>query len=1069
MKKILSIFILITMVISLIPMTGYAEESGEYWYAFEAEAGLLDTSVTGAFKKTAIDYDASGNYALKTLNTYQDASQSPTEMPLKFKEWFDVGGTYKIFVRIKGKGSVKYSVNGEAYKSVYSMPYKANEYSWAYLGNAEINEFSENTIAFSSRQASFYLDKIIITNSKLYYPVDNEQYKGQPLSVNNGLSMIYPVPEIKPSSTRPRVLINEERLTEISKNLTHEENIKAYNKLLSDAKRSETGILPEPASTHSGNYSVKALDCAEANALLYLLTKNEDNAKKAIDIMTNFMKTLKYNSHVKGAPIEAAGRGMCIFTASLVYDWCHDSDYFTDDKKEDMVMAIISQAEQLMCGWPPVKMSAFDNGQGFENFVIKDMLAFAIAVADEYPDIYNLVMGRVLEEYVPVVNHHYEKENMMHRMGDDYGVARFEHEVYLNMLLSAMGHPEIISEKQHLMAYQQIIRKRPDGGRLHDGDSYSSPAKADDKTLAFFTANLFEDSYLKQYFFEQMPDIDTIEHGTLDNFSNMIYLALNNPDIIRKPISDLPLSVYGGPDLGAVTARTGWEREKDSDDLVVSFKTPEIYYQSHQHLDAGHFYIYYKGALALDSGMYQSASWTDENGNKVTNLEFGSLHDYNYHKRTVAHNSMLVYDPSETSFGKYGTTNDGGQTPLYSYSSDMTAKDYTSDPGKQGEVISYSIGPDLNKPQYTYLKGDLTNWYSDKVTDYKRSFLFYNFFDDTYPGALIVFDKITSESEDFKKTWLLHSQKKPDITDNKTSFSNSGGGKLTNLTLLPKNAVYETVGDGTLKKAFMVGDTNYYAVPKSYTYDESGRYRVEISPEDKNKTDYFLNVMYVNDDNDSIPELDIKLYDTELFYGAGIRDKTAFFSKSDTLYDGKFEITIDNSENKEVTILGLKEGTWKVSQGKEEKTYNVSKGANVLDFYGVAGTYTIERVKDDYTDVSFSLFDSVSEADNPHIETAPTYFKEDNTVVVFSRSLLDKGFNITGYGVVYGESEDVTLEYEGARDFPSKTSLTRLGQFGIELIDKIGILEKECYLRTYVKYNQNGIENVVYGKAIRFN
>ena len=430
---------------------------------------------------------------------------------------------------------------------------------------------------------------------------------------------------------------------------------------------------------------------------------------------------------------------------------------------------------------------------------------------------------------------------------------------------------------------------------------------------------------------------------------------------------------------------------------------------------------------------------------------------------------MLVYDPSETSFGKYGTTNDGGQTPLYSYSTDMTAEDYTSDPGKQGEVISYSIGPDLNKPQYTYLKGDLTDWYSDKVTDYKRSFLFYNFFDDTYPGALIVFDKITSESEDFKKTWLLHSQNKPDITDNKTSFSNSGGGKLTNLTLLPKNAVYETVGDGTLSNAYTVNGENYYAVPKSYTYDESGRYRVEISPEDENKTDYFLNVMYVNDDNDSIPELDIKLYDTELFYGAGIRDKTAFFSKSDTLCDGKFEITIDNSENKEVTVTGLKEGNWKVSLNGEEKVYNVSKDANVLDFYGGEGTYQIERINGNYTDVSFNLFDGIKDNYVPYIETAPSYFKEDNTVAVFARSLIDKGFNITGYGVVYGESEDVTLETEGARDFPSKTSLTRLGQFGIELIDKIGILNKECYLRTYVKYNSDGVENVVYGKAVRLN
>ena len=37
----------------------------------------------------------------------------------------------------------------------------------------------------------------------------------------------------------------------------------------------------------------------------------------------------------------------------------------------------------------------------------------------------------------------------------------------------------------------------------------------------------------------------------------------------------------------------------------------------------------------------------------------------------------------------------------------------------------------------------------------------------------------------------------------------------------------------------------------------------------------------------------------------------------------KFEITIDNSENKEVTVTALKEGSWKVSLNGEEKVYNV--------------------------------------------------------------------------------------------------------------------------------------------------
>ena len=70
----------------------------------------------------------------------------------------------------------------------------------------------------------------------------------------------------------------------------------------------------------------------------------------------------------------------------------------------------------------------------------------------------------------------------------------------------------------------------------------------------------------------------------------------------------------------------------------------------HQHLDQNQITIYHGGYLAIDSG----ADYTDSE----------SPHYLNYYRRTVAHNSILIYDPSEKFFWSQNllpAANDGGQ------------------------------------------------------------------------------------------------------------------------------------------------------------------------------------------------------------------------------------------------------------------------------------------------------------------------------------------------------------------------------------------------------------------------
>ena len=74
------------------------------------------------------------------------------------------------------------------------------------------------------------------------------------------------------------------------------------------------------------------------------------------------------------------------------------------------------------------------------------------------------------------------------------------------------------------------------------------------------------------------------------------------------------------------------------------------YLAKHQHMDRGHFTIYHRGHLAIDSG----ADYTESE----------SPHYINYYRRTVAHNTMLIFDPKEHFFWSENlleAANDGGQ------------------------------------------------------------------------------------------------------------------------------------------------------------------------------------------------------------------------------------------------------------------------------------------------------------------------------------------------------------------------------------------------------------------------
>jgi hypothetical protein len=271
------------------------------------------------------------------------------------------------------------------------------------------------------------------------------------------------------------------------------------------------------------------------------------------------------------------------------------------------------------------------------------------------------------------------------------------------------------------------------------------------------------------------------------------------------------------PGPGYVYARSSW----DEDATYFFFKCGDRF-TAHQHLDVGHFLIYKHEELAGDGGHYDS---------------FGSPHDVNYHLRTIAHNTILVYDPCETWPGiRAGqvTGNDGGQAHNWPHHNGAV-----TDPAqwlRQREL--YDIADILafeDTGAYLYVAGDCTRAYSpDKLAYFIRQIVYLR------PGTFIVFDRVCSTKPQYRKTWLLQAMKPPVASGDHLVVTN-GRGRLFLQTLLPENPQLR-LATGT--ELYTYGGRSY---PPQRDTGPAPECRIEITPDEANTTDYFLHVLTAAD------------------------------------------------------------------------------------------------------------------------------------------------------------------------------------------------------------------------------
>ncbi len=328
---------------------------------------------------------------------------------------------------------------------------------------------------------------------------------------------------------------------------------------------------------------------------------------------------------------------------------------------------------------------------------------------------------------------------------------------------------------------------------------------------------------------------------------------------------------------GRVLIRQDWRQ----DSTHIAFQCGD-HYEYHQHYAQGHFSLFKNDHLIVDSGKYKDT--------------YGS-HARNYYYRTIAHNSLLVFDAREGSGrheggmwtglrgGKSGI-NEGGQKISSTYAAngdridsadesvfsveDWHAHRTTYD---SGEIVRYE-----DTGSYVYCQGDATKAYHPwKVSHFDRSMVYLRERD-----ALVVFDRASVPDYQNKKRILFHFSGEPTVAGGSLmtaakvhGIGNNRGGVwrfrnadtfVVNLdavsllckTVLPRRAEIvkiggpDTNGDSDTAESFEywvphdgndleAGGANYFAASDR---QETGLWRVEVSPSTQQPHDVFLHVIY---------------------------------------------------------------------------------------------------------------------------------------------------------------------------------------------------------------------------------
>ncbi len=725
----------------------------------------------------------------------------------------------------------------------------------------------------------------------------------------------------------PRVMVSSHNIERIRANLKKPQNASAYRHYIEYCEKEMTG-------EYAGS-TFELLTRIEAKAFRYLLTGEAIYGYQAIYNIKNAILTAE---HIEIDPYRAYG--LTMYIAACVYDWCYD--LMTELDKSQIVRGAINLlAKRMEVGCPPKKEGSIAH-HTVECQILRSYLSFAIAVYDEHPEIYEYVAGRLYHDIVPSQNFMLSTEK--HWEGAYYAPFRYCNLIDAQLLISAMTENSVEmfdSKNLHTVANAFMDFTLPgltyDKIHVFELGDVAATSFEDYFSAFFFASNLFSDPALKGFSYECYNDntsFDAIMNNTY--ISAVRYLILNDPDLEPSdPFEGRKLTKVAKYPQSTIFARSAWS---DENAVAVYMTMPEFYSASHSHAEAGSFQIYYKGMLASDSGYYTS---------------HGIGHHSAYTRQTISANSILVYNPNLADRGTWnkGEINEHPYSGGQSLVQDITriVCPYTLEQAKtcaamnQLKLLGKSALENDGRLNYAYIAADMTRAYDeesvDEVTRYMLSVMTEK--TDT-PMVFATYDRIVAKDPSFKKTVLLHSQVKPEITnDGHIIISNTkrnNSGKLVAKSLLTDMdcSVYGDY-DG---EEYRIGNKLYK--PDSYDVNDPD-FRIELSPKAPVTKDNILTVMYVTDAKSSAPIINAELVESEKLVGAKLLDRVLLFPKDEPILTTYFDFTLECEGEAVCYVAGITDGKWQINRnGDHLIDLTVSDKDGILVFTSKKGKITVK-------------------------------------------------------------------------------------------------------------------------------
>ena len=519
------------------------------------------------------------------------------------------------------------------------------------------------------------------------------------------------LPPVTPKTQHPRVLFNASNVKAIAAELYDSRSKAAQLEFLKYVNNPTTGKLRAAETRDDGfhNFDADVLNRIQALALDYQLTGNEISGYSAVRAMLNFLKTMDFQTITGDYERQ---NGFVMYTAACVYDWCHD--LMNDVDRQRMVAGVQHKccegktnpqgSDRLEIGFPPSGQHSIA-GHGCEFQLLRDYLSFAIAIYDEYPGWWEYIAGRIYQEFVPTRNEYY-KAGMYPQGVSVYIRIRFTSDLFSAWLLkAATGRMPYDEEGMKQVARTYYCYELPDKEGFASGDN---SAPVDDFIVGgratLISSYLFNDATMRaqlEYFGTSYSSFTT-SFTFSASVTEYLICSSGGTKAASDRHEDLPLIQYNGGWLGQIIARNSW----NADQATVLMKIGERTMANHDHADAGSFQIYYKTTLAGDTGSYDTY---DAAGNKFPHFKY-------YHQATIAHNSLLIFNPSKAG----SSSNDekyysGGQKQPGETGNTTTV--LQTDAFKTGTVTGRAWGyadAAQKTPTYAYIAGDITPAYYEK-------------------------------------------------------------------------------------------------------------------------------------------------------------------------------------------------------------------------------------------------------------------------------------------------------------------------------------------------------------------